>query len=398
MDIQSSINEKETARTTKRLFIGCFYTFFVNGGLALILGAILPFMKATYNLNYQTAGLLLSFHSVGNLVSSFTGGILPVYLGRKKSILLFSSMGFLAFLLMTLTGNPFLLLLAFFMTGMNRGAVSNFNNTMINEIATGKGWALNLLHSIFAVGALVSPFIALFFTKNDPDGWIYAALVLAFFCLTELIVYGRMQIPNNVPLPKERKKADLGFLKNKYFLTASGILFSYMCAEQAINGWLVTYFKDSGIMSGNLAQSMASLLWLTILIGRLICAYLSSKIKKSRLLLLNAFGYLIFFIVLLFSRTMAPAVTGIIGVGFFMAGLCPTTMASVGEIIKEYPLALSFLLTFSGLGAVLMPAIIGSVADTVGILGGMSVVIIAVVITVALIIYNAVISKNLEIS
>ena len=81
-----------------------------------------------------------------------------------------------------------------------------------------------------------------------------------------------------------------------------------------------------------------------------------------------------------------------------MAGLCPTTMASVGEIIKEYPLALSFLLTFSRLGAVLMPAIIGSVADTVGILGGMSVVIIAVVITVALIIYNAVISKNLEIS
>lgn len=398
MDIQSSINEKETTRTTKQIFLGCFYTFFVNGGLALILGAILPFMKVTYNLNYQTAGLLLSFHSVGNLVSSFTGGILPVYLGRKKSILLFSSMGFLAFILMTLTGNPFLLLLAFFLTGMNRGAVSNFNNTIINEIATGKGWALNLLHSIFAVGAFVSPFIALFFTRNNSDGWIYAALVLSFFCLIELIVYGRMQIPNNEPLLKERKKADFGFLKNKYFLTASGILFSYMCAEQAINGWLVTYFKDSGIMSGNLAQSMASLLWLVILIGRLLCAYLSSKIKKSRLLLLNAFGYLIFFILLLFSRTMVPVVAGIIGVGFFMAGLYPTVMASIGEIIKEYPLALSFLLTFTGLGAILMPAIIGIVADAVGILGGMSVVIIAVAITLALIIYNAVISKDREIS
>ena len=95
---------------------------------------------------------------------------------------------------------------------------------------------------------------------------------------------------------------------------------------------------------------------------------------------------------------MVPVVAGIIGVGFFMAGLYPTVMASIGEIIKEYPLALSFLLTFTGLGAILMPAIIGIVADAVGILGGMSVVIIAVAITLALIIYNAVISKDREIS
>jgi len=394
--METEFSTKKTSRAQAKLFLGCFYTFFVNGGLALILGAILPFMKDTYNLNYQLTGLMISFHSIGNLVSSFTGGILPVYIGRKKSILLFSSMGFIAFILMTLTGNPVLLLLAFFLTGLNRGAVSNFNNSVINEIATGKGWALNLLHSVFAIGAFISPFIAVFFTKNNSHGWKYAALTLAFLCLTEMLVYVTMAIPNNDPLPKEQKKADWGFLKNKYFLTACGVLFSYMCAEQVVNGWLVTYFKDSGIMSGNLAQSMASLLWLVILFGRLFCAYLSSKLKKSRLLLMNAFGYLIFFVVLLLSRTMAPVITGIIGVGFFMAGLYPTMIASIGKIIKEYPIALSFLLTMTGLGAILMPAIIGAVAEAIGIIGGMSVVIVAVVITLGLIIYNAIIYRNVD--
>lgn len=394
--MESELSSKETSKAHVKLFLGCFFAFFVNGGLALILGAILPFMKETYNLNYQLTGLMISFHSIGNLVSSFTGGILPVYIGRKKSILLFCSMGLIAFVLMTLTGNPVLLLLAFFLTGLNRGAVSNFNNSVINEIATGKGWALNLLHSVFAIGAFISPFIALFFTRSNPDGWKYAALTLAFLCLAELLVYGTMAIPHNDPLPKERKKADWGFIKNKYYLTACGVLFSYMCAEQAVNGWLVTYFKDSGIMSGNLAQSMASLLWLVILFGRLFCAFLSSKMRKSKLLLINAFGYLIFFAILLLSRSMTPVIAGIIGVGFFMAGLYPTMIASIGKIIKEYPIALSFLLTMTGIGAILMPAIIGAVAEAIGIIGGMSVVIVAVVITLGLIIYNAIIYRNVN--
>lgn len=396
MNTKSTSDNTALTSNEKSLFISCFYTFFVNGGLALILGALLPFIKDTYHLNYQFTGLLISAHSVGNLISSFIGGILPVYLGRKKSVLLLSSCGVIAFVIMTLTDNPYILLLAFFLTGLNRGAISNFNNTIINDIATGKAWALNLLHSVFAVGAFISPFLALYFTKDDPSGWIYAALILAFFCFTELIVYGRMKVPNNNPVPKDSNKLDLGFLKNKYYLTACGILFSYLCAEQAVNGWLVTYFKDSGIMSGTIAQSMASLLWIVILVGRLVSAYLSSKVKKSRLLLFNAFGYLIFFLVLLVSRSITPVVIGIIGVGFFMAGLYPTTIASIGKILKANPLSLSFILTFAGLGAILMPSLIGAVAEHVGIIGGMSIVIVAVVITLLLIIYNSFLYRNIE--
>lgn len=394
---QSNLTEKGLSKSEKALFLGCFYTFFVNGGLALILGAILPFMKDTYNLNYQISGLLISMHSIGNLISSFLGGVLPIYLGKKKSILLFCSFGVIAFVMMILTGNPLLLLMAFFFTGLNRGAVSNFNNTVINDIATGKAWALNLLHSVFAIGAFISPFIALFFTRNNPDGWIYAALVLALMCFIELIVYGTMKIPNPNPIKREEKvKSDWGFLKNKYYLSACGILFFYLCAEQAINGWLVTYLKESGILSGTFAQSMASLLWIVILFGRLTSAYLSSKIKKSKLLLVSSLGYLAFFIVLLSGRSLTPVAIGIVGVGFCMAGLYPTTIASIGGIIKKYPLALSFLLTFAGLGAIIMPSIIGSVAEVVGIIGGMSVIIVAVVITLLFIIYNAYIYRNAE--
>lgn len=395
----NTISQKTSGGLTlsqKKIFAQTFYTFFINGSLALILGAMLPYMRETYGLSYQLAGILISVHSVGNLISSFIGGILPSYLGRKKSILLLSSCGFIAFILMPLTSSPFILILAFFLTGINRGAVSNFNNSIINEIATGKAWALNLLHSVFAIGAFIAPFIALLTVRTNPDGWIYACYILAFLCFTELMTYSFMKIPEKSITVREKKNTDWSFLKNKYFITAAGILFSYLCAEQAINGWLVTYFKESGLMSGSFAQSMASLLWIIILLGRLVSAYLSKKIKKSNLLVVNAIGYLIFFIILLTAKSMTPITIGIIGVGFCMAGLYPTTISCIGKIIKEYPMGLSFLLTFAGLGAILMPSLIGFVAQNIGIVGGMSTVIVAVVITVLFILYNNYIYRDVD--
>ncbi len=385
---------KTLENNEKKLFVSCYYIFFVNGALALILGAMLPYMKETYNLNYKLTGLMISFHSIGNLISSFIGGILPVYLGRKKSIMLLVSTGTIAFLLMVLSGNPILLLIAFFLTGINRGAVSNFNNTVINDIATGKAWALNLLHAVFALGAFSSPFIALFFTRNNSDNWIFAALTLAFLCFTELIVLLFMKIPNNNPAPKEKRKISLEFLKDKNYLIACGILFFYLSAEQAINGWLVTYFKETGIMSDSFAQSMASLLWIVILFGRLTCAYLSQKVKKSKILAVNGIGYVIFFIILLSAKTLPSATIGIVGVGFCMAGLYPTTLSGIGNITKKYPLALSCILTCASLGAILMPSIIGTVADKIGIAGGMSVLIIAAAFTVIFILLNLIHRKN----
>lgn len=394
---QSIFTKESLTSSQKSLFIRCFYTFFVNGGLALILGAILPYMKETYEINYVISGMFISVHSAGNLISSFIGGILPAYIGRKASIVLLSSAGVIAFIMMILTSNPYLLLLAFFLTGINRGAVSNFNNTMINEIATGKAWALNLLHSVFAIGAFLAPFLALFFVRNNTDGWKYAVITLAILCITEVLTFYFMKIPNNTVAKKEKKPLSLVFLKDKYYLTACGILFFYLCAEQAFNGWLVTYFKESGILSGPFAQSMTSLLWVVILIGRLFTAYISSKVKKTNLLFINSIGYVIFFIILISSRSLTLVAISIIGVGFFMSGLYPTTISCVGNIIKEYPMGLSFLLTFAGLGAIIMPTIIGAVAEKVGIIGGMSTVIVAVLITFIFISYNAYLYRNKEI-
>ena len=384
-----SEKQEGLSREDARIFTGCSCLYLINGIMALMVGALQPYLRSTYEISYEMSGFLISSHSIGNLISSFISGLLPLYLGRCKSMLILCSAGVLAFLLIFVTGNPLLLLLAFFLTGINRGAISNFNNAVITDVATGKAWALNLLHGIYCLGAFFGPLLVLFFAGQSANGWTLAVLLELILLISQLPMLRRMNIPRNFPQKKTGSAAGLGFLRNPCFLAACCILFSYLAAEQAVNGWLIIYLQDSGIMSPQFSQIMASVLWIVMLAGRLLAALITTRVKKSIFLLGSAAGYLIFFCLLLFGRTPYTSAAGVIGIGLFMAGLYPTTVADVGFLAEEYPMALSFLMTFGSLGAILMPSVIGLISQRVGILGGMSTVIIAAAAAFLSIVWNA---------
>lgn len=377
----------------KKQFAACLSTFLFNGALALSIGALLPFLREAYGLDYAFAGLLVSLHSVGNLVASFTAGLLPLAVGRRKSILLFTLCYSLSFLFMMLFSSHIMLAITFIMTGLARGAVSNFNNSAITEIAPGKAWALNTLHAAFAVGAFAAPFLVLGCTQWLGSWKIMCGIMIAFG-VCELLIYAFMPIPNNRVVKSEKGNKNLGFLQEKQFWIGTGTLFFYLCAEQGVIGWMVTYFKDSGIMSAAYAQTMASILWILILAGRLTAAYLSSRMDKSRLLGLMGIGFVAFFVVVMLGRSLPVITLGIAGFGFSMAGIYPTTVSQCGAIIKKYPMAWSVILTTASFGSILMPSIVGAVAESAGIYMGMCTIVIAVVITLGFIAANLIMHRK----
>ena len=131
-------------------------------------------------------------------------------------------------------------------------------------------------------------------------------------------------------------------------------------------------------MNTNTAQALSSILWLVILVGRLTCAYLSKIISKRKILLFTSIGTALFFILLLSTKNIIIITACIIGLGFCMAGIYPTTIANLGDVIKSKPMAMSMILTIAGIGSIVMPAITGQVAQNVGIFGGMAVITVAV--------------------
>ena len=170
------------------------------------------------------------------------------------------------------------------------------------------------------------------------------------------------------------------------FYLSTFTLFFYLCAEQGVIGWLITYFVDTGLLSDALSQLMASVLWVMILAGRLTAAALSGKMRKEKLLLAMGVGFVGFFFWLLFSKGTVPIVIGIMGFGYSMAGIYPTTVSFCGGLIQKYSMAWSFILTLASLGSILMPMIIGRIAESVGIQWGIRSIIVVVLIDLLLIV------------
>lgn len=75
----------ETKRQNRQLGL-TYVVFLMNGMLALSIGSLLPFIRDARGLYYGFCGLIVSLHSVGNLISSFFAGTLPLAIGKKKSM------------------------------------------------------------------------------------------------------------------------------------------------------------------------------------------------------------------------------------------------------------------------------------------------------------------------
>lgn len=386
----------KTAEEKKQL-IFTYLAFMLNGMLALSIGSLLPFIRESKGLNYAFAGMIVSLHSVGNLLSSFASGTLAVFLGRKKSILLFNACYALSYVLIIWGNSNALLALAFLMTGLARGASSNFGNYTVNSLAPGRAGFLNALHAMFSIGAFTFPILLTVITRTNADGWLYACYFLIAMGALSWLLYFSIPISENADgkSVEKKKESNFGFFKEPLFYLCTFTLFFYLCAEQGVIGWMITYFVDTGLLSSSLSQLMASVLWIMILAGRLTAAGVSGKVKKEKLLVIMGIGFVCFFFWLLLSRSTVLIIIGIMGFGYSMAGIYPTTVSFCGGLIQKYSLAWSFILTTASLGSILMPMIIGRIAESVGIAYGMSSIVVVVLVDLTLIIaLNIYIRRN----
>ena len=341
---------------SRTLLYACFFAFFCNGALTLTMGSAIPDLKATYGLNDTISGLFLSAHSAGNLVAGFVSGLVPLYLGQRKSIMLLSALAFVGFLMMILWGNPVWLFMAFILTGFGRGSVSNFDNRMVNILSGGSPAAANLLHSSFAVGAILAPMI--FLGMRTAVSWRAGLGVVVVLGTISVCNLGRMRLEDDRPSRADKVNSTLVFLKNPSFLIQAMMMFCYLCSEYAINGWLVTYIQSKTELlsafgqtaqaqqAGAVAysQSMATLLWAVILAGRLTCAVLSARISQKKLMLVASVGVALFFGMMLSSGTIALVTASVAGLGFCMAGICPMIYSDAAIFTNTYPMATSALL------------------------------------------------------
>ena len=232
-----------------------FATFFFSGICAISSGVVVSLLQEQYGFAYGMTGTLLSLMSIGNLLAGLLIGVLPGVLGMKPSVLLLTAGYAAGYAIMGLTGAETLLAAAFFLVGIAKGSVINTCTILVSDHSADRTRGMNLMHSCYACGALLCPVLIAAAAKASTK---LAVLLLAVLGGVLWLVYLTTPFGGKAQNGKAKEKIDWSFLRSARFWLLTGLLFCQNAAEQSVTGWMVTYFKGSGIIAGTLAAYWAA--------------------------------------------------------------------------------------------------------------------------------------------
>lgn len=357
--------------------------FFSFGFTAIALGSVLPAIEIFFDIDHQMAGLLLSLPSVFFIIAAILSIKLTPRFGPFKMLMVAILINTFGYLLIGLSPTFILLLIASFIT--------TFGNSLI-EINAGVGVAalfkkrtgsvLNVLHSLFSLGAVLSPFVVAL-TLKDVKNWnipfFIGAAITAF---TLLLSFPTIKIPFLYSENHEKRKPNSVTDKKErtlYWLVLSGV-FLYVGYEVGFSSWVAAYIFDVRDVSLRFSSIFPALLWMGLLSGRLIAGITVEKLGYSRSLLLLSSSSCITFVAML--QTRAPIMLGIFtfltGIGF--SAMFPTLQAI---LISQRPERSSFnVSTFSiaaSLGAAVSSYMVGFIGKRFGLEKGILIVLMMIV-------------------
>ena len=133
---------------------------------------------------------------------------------------------------------------------------------------------------------------------------------------------------------------------------------------------MVTYFKGSGIITGALAAYTVTVMWGATLVARLLIAFVFPFKQPRKAMVVMGVGCTIFYFCLMQAHTQGAAILLLFAFAFAMAGMNPTAVASAGKMTSVT--SMGIMLPAASSGAILMPWIIGRVAERAGLAVGMA--------------------------
>ncbi len=135
-------------------------TFILIGWTGLLSPSLIRSIKDTFEQTDAGIGLYYFIYAVVYATGSLGGGLVTERLGRRAVLTLAATFVGVGLALMALAPGWELFLLAALPTGLGVGALDGGMNGLVLDLApTGRGKALNLLHTFFSIGALSAPLV-----------------------------------------------------------------------------------------------------------------------------------------------------------------------------------------------------------------------------------------------
>lgn len=341
--------------------------FVLTGIATVLLGPVLPYVAARWQLSDAKSGTLFTAQFAGSMAGVALVGWLSRGIGLRRVVAVGSfvvATGLAAFAVVVGTVAPWSWAgAAVVVYGIGLGLVIPSTNLFM--AATGSprpSIALNRLNAAWCAGAVICAPLWIAFSRAGWQAGFLAALAGAVACSGVWVTITAQRIEPAHPPAAPDGKTPPSFARSAAILGL--LLFLYVGTETSIGGWVATYaLRASGRTA---ALAMPSFFWLMLMIGRISSASLLRRISDARLLLASLALALAGTLILVMDPVPAFIIAGTVISALGLACVYPLVVAVFARLGPRSHDIAGLVFAAAGLGGAVIPAAVGRASTAAG--------------------------------
>ncbi|KAF3219923.1 hypothetical protein TWF679_010379 [Orbilia oligospora] len=380
-----AVSEDEAIKLTKDTMfklLSAGFSFFFAGTSDGCLGALIPYILRTYQVNTDMIAVIFAASFGGWVAAALTNSHLLKYLGFGSILAIGACIQLLAHVLRVWTPPYALFAVSFFLTSLGQAYQDSHSNTYVSGVKGAHRW-LGFIHAMYALGLLVSPFVATPIAVARPDRWalFYGFLiglgviniVAVLFAFRDSLKVIHRAEPTVEGEDTSRGKSAVEEIKETLGMRALWLLslyfFLFLGASVTGGGWSVEFLVR--IRGGDLSKMGYVPAGQNggLFLGRLLLAEPTKRFGERRMVLVYCILTLAAQLVFWLVPNIPANIAAISLVGFF-SGPFFATGISVGSKLfpkRLQPTALGLVFALAQAGGSLFPALTGIIASRVGV-------------------------------
>ncbi|MEL6406268.1 MAG: MFS transporter [Chloroflexota bacterium] len=368
----ASIFTAKQSRLPFVLSLSIFILLGISGGILNI--AWTP-MQDTFNVDVSAIGILLFFATLGAMIATFVSGTLLTTFRFHTLILV--AMGVLAIgmFMMASASTWFILLVVIFITYMGRGVLdAGFNHFFSVNYDTS---AMNWLHASWGIGLTVAPFLMTMILVDFGLSWRVGyisigviAIVMIVLIASTLSVWSLGETQDaNTPETDYPPASPMEAIRQPAIIVSMLIFFLYGGVEIGTGQLANTLLVDGRQVSQEVAGLWLSFYWGAFTVGRILLGWIAMRFADKFLLRFGMITAIVGAFILAWNPMPLIGLLGLIAIGFGLSGIFPTLISMTAQRVGQQfsAQAIGFQIGSAGLGASLLPGLIGMFAGQLGL-------------------------------
>ena len=358
-----------------------FYGFFIN-----VIGPITPFLKDELGLSYTVSSLHYTAFALGILLVGLGGDLVSRRIGRWRALWLGAAGISLGTFLLIAGRNPLVTIGAAFLMGLVGSLIlAIIPSALADRHGELRGVALSEGNMLASLVSTAAPLMVGFFARTA-GGWRTALAIMAFAPILMYLGFRNADAHGETSTSSSSVSADANQPLPALFWAYWAALVLGVAVEFCMLSWSADYLnKILGLARADAAQAVGLFL-AGMIVGRLAASRLLQRFSTPALvsasILVAGAGFLLFWL----GSSAVWALAGLFLTGLGVAGLYPLILSlAIGAAGTRTVQASARATLASGTGILILPLLLGWLADGLGIRLAYGVVALLLVLVFAII-------------